>query len=96
MSTYRKYDWPRLFKAFEESQLTQTAFCQEHNLNPKYFSQRQKRFVQECHGLTKVEIAKPESLVSNMMIEYGQCRIHCSAGTAVKEITQLLRSLSHD
>lgn len=96
MSKYRKYNWPGLFKAFEESGLTQTAFCQEHNLSLKYFNQQLKRFVQERHGLTKVEVAKPESLVGVMTVEYGRCRIHCLPGTAIDDIAQLLVSLSHD
>lgn len=96
MAKYRKYDWPSLLKAFEQSDLTQTAFCQEHNLNPKYFSQRLKRFAQERHGLTQVEVAKPESLVSGMTIDYGRCRIHCSPGATAGDIAQLVRSLCHD
>ncbi|WP_425402633.1 IS66 family insertion sequence element accessory protein TnpA [Gynuella sunshinyii] len=40
MATYRKYNWPKLFQSFEQSDLTQAAFCQQHDLNPKYFSRK--------------------------------------------------------
>ncbi|WP_370979186.1 hypothetical protein [Agaribacterium sp. ZY112] len=33
-----RYDWQALFKEFEVSGLNQTAFCKEHELNPKYFN----------------------------------------------------------
>ncbi|MCB5163021.1 IS66 family insertion sequence element accessory protein TnpA [Marinomonas algarum] len=35
MATYQKYNWPELFEAFEQSELSQTAFCKQRNINPK-------------------------------------------------------------
>lgn len=40
MTTYRKYNWPELFALFEQSGLSQTEFCKQHNVNAKYFSQK--------------------------------------------------------
>jgi hypothetical protein len=38
MKPYRKYDWPALFIAFEQS------------LNPKYFSQKSKAALRETNS----------------------------------------------
>ena len=35
--------WLALFEKHEQSGLSQTAFCKEHSLNPKYFSLRRKQ-----------------------------------------------------
>jgi hypothetical protein len=52
MEPYRKYDWPALFLAFEQSGLTQTQFCFEQSLNPEYFSQKRKAALRESNSVT--------------------------------------------
>ena len=40
---YRSHaQWLELFNAFEQSDQTQTAFCIEQGINPKYFSKRRR------------------------------------------------------
>ncbi|MCH9665925.1 MAG: hypothetical protein K0U41_08805 [Gammaproteobacteria bacterium] len=92
MAKYRKYDWPALIAKFEESGQTQTVFCQEHDLNPKYFSQRLKRCMQERNGLAKVEVTLP--LANGIVIEYGQCRIHCAPQMTTPDIVHLVQALA--
>ncbi|MCB5162594.1 IS66 family insertion sequence element accessory protein TnpA [Marinomonas algarum] len=43
MATYQKYNWLELFEAFEQSKLSQTAFCKQRNINPKYFNVKLKQ-----------------------------------------------------
>ncbi|MFT2111496.1 hypothetical protein [Marinomonas sp. 2405UD68-3] len=38
MTTYCKYNGPELFEDFELSELTQTKFCKQRSINPKYFN----------------------------------------------------------
>ncbi len=45
MTKQRKYDWPKLIEAFNQSGLTQTQFCEENNLNPKYFSLKRSKLL---------------------------------------------------
>ena len=40
-----KEDWAALLQAQKASGLNQTQFCQEHGLNPKYFSLRKKQIL---------------------------------------------------
>ena len=43
MNRKTKEQWLALFKAHEQSGLSATAFCKEHAINAKYFSQRRKQ-----------------------------------------------------
>ncbi|PIE41368.1 MAG: hypothetical protein CSA49_03705 [Gammaproteobacteria bacterium] len=37
MASYRKCNWPVLLKKLENSGLTQTQFCKDKSVNPRYF-----------------------------------------------------------
>lgn len=43
MNRRTKSDWQDLFNEHKQSGLTAVAFCQERNLNPKYFCLRRKQ-----------------------------------------------------
>lgn len=43
MNRRTKSDWQTLFNEQKQSGLTAVAFCQERNLNPKYFCLRRKQ-----------------------------------------------------
>jgi hypothetical protein len=43
MTRRTKSDWQALFNEHKQSGLTAVAFCQERNLNPKYFCLRRKQ-----------------------------------------------------
>ncbi len=43
MAQRSRQQWQSLIEEFESSQLTQTAFCKSHNLNPKYFSLKRSK-----------------------------------------------------
>ncbi len=62
MSQNKKYHhWPTLLKAFDESGLTQAKFCQERNINPKYFSTRRSHLLgKKKNNFIKAKIEKPE------------------------------------
>lgn len=36
----KKYDWPALIAAQEDSGLSQAEFCRQHGIDPRYFSLR--------------------------------------------------------
>ena len=40
MAKYRKHNWQKYFKEFEQANLTQTEFYKLHDLNSKHFSQK--------------------------------------------------------
>jgi len=68
MSRRCKYNWPELIKSFDASGLSQTEFCRQNNLNPKYFSlKRSKLLSPEGASFVKVEVAKPSVTTSRMI-----------------------------
>ncbi|WP_019604721.1 IS66 family insertion sequence element accessory protein TnpA, partial [Teredinibacter turnerae] len=55
-----KYNWPQLFADYEQSGLSQTEFCKQHGINPKYFSLKlSKRKASESSPFAKA-IVQPE------------------------------------
>lgn len=100
MTTYRKYNWPELFDAFEQSALTQAEFCQQHNINPKYFNVKWNQHRHETHeptGFTRVQIASPRHsafTASQVVIEHGQCKIHCPDSMTPSDVANLVRLLA--
>lgn len=92
MGQYKKYDWPTLIKSFEASGLTQTKFCSDNNINAKYFSQCYKRFSHASTSSGFVEATVESSCPTGIILEYGRCRIHCSALNA--DLVSLIKALA--
>lgn len=92
-----KYNWPDIFKTFEASGLSQNQFCQEQNINPKYFN---LKFSQHRHKnnqgtpFAKAKITpKPESHSSGLMLEIGACKIHCPSTMPIDSFVSLVHAL---
>lgn len=100
MATYRKYNWPELIEAFEQSDLTQTAFSQQQNINPKYFNRKlnkHRRATAQLQGFSRVTIAPSQGHATGhdpVIIEHGRCRIHCPVSMSSSAITELVRALA--
>lgn len=93
MAKYRKYDWPALLEAFEQSGLTQTQFCKERDLNPRYFSfQRSKRHSVPESGFAKVEVV--HNLSGEFRLQIGRCQIFCPAQMPLQSLTTLVHALA--
>jgi len=70
MKSYRKYDWPALLKEFAQSGLTQTQFCLNKDINPKYFSQKRKGSkAPEDTGFTKVNVQAPSGIILEVYVD---------------------------
>lgn len=93
MANYRKYDWPRIFETFEQSGLNQTQFCKEHQINSRYFSQKlgQHRRQQHTAGFCKVDV---QSTVPPLILQVGQCQVHCPPSMPLDAIVHLVRTLA--
>jgi len=102
MATYRKYNWPELFEAFELSELTQTEFCKQRSINPKYFNiklNQHRKVADEPSSFTRLHISSPNPLTSvfstsQVVIEYGQCKIHCPDSMSSSDMVDLVRQLA--
>ncbi|GLS24408.1 IS66 family insertion sequence element accessory protein TnpA [Marinibactrum halimedae] len=100
MPKYRRYNWPHLLSEFEKSELTQVEFCKQHNVNPKYFSiklsERKKAQAKQAFATVVVqphkEPTQPQPL-NNLIIEIGQCKIHCPTTMPTPNLVALVKSL---
>ncbi len=95
MSKYRSYNWPQLFTEFEQSGLSQKAFCSQHQINPSYFSTKlTKRKAREAGAFAQVVVTPESRLPPNFVLEVGQCKIHCPAETSVPALASLIKALA--
>ncbi len=95
MTKYRKHNWIKLFTQFEESSLTQTEFCNQHDLNPKYFSQKLGTHkATQNNAFTKVELEPQQPVATGLMLEVGLCRVHCPQDMPVPSFVTLVKLLA--
>ena len=93
MAKYRKHNWQEYFKAFERADLTQTEFCKQHDLNPKYFSQKLAQHKAGSTAFAKVSIESKEPIVTGLIIEVGNCKVHCPISMPIPSFVTLVKSL---
>lgn len=92
-----KYDWPTLLKAFDASGLSQTAFCKQNNLNPKYFSLKRSKLLASSVSEPAFQKVVVESRVNSsapLVIQIGRCKIECPSGMSMQQVATLVQSLA--
>ncbi len=95
MSKYRSYNWPQLFMEFEQSGVSQKAFCSQHQINQPCFSTRlAKRKAREAGEFAEVVVAPENHLPASFVLEVGQCKIHCPAEASVPALASLIKALA--
>ena len=95
MKKYRKYNWPELVQAFESSGLTQTAFCEQQDLNPKYFSQKRSELLGlKRPAFDKVDVNRLEPPTTDLTIQVGRCHIHCPKSMPIESFISLVHHLA--
>ncbi len=106
MSHRKPYNWPRIFSEFEQSGLSQSAFCNQHGLNAKYFSLKRSKL--KCHSTQKfsklvVADSAPfevnnhnhrHTLPQTIVIEIGVCKIHCPNTLPAASLVDLIKALT--
>ena len=90
--------WQSLIAAFEASGLTQTAFCQQHDLNPKYFSlKRGKLMTQKVSDrpvFSQAVVATPAPGAAMVTLQVGRVTVELSPSTSPDYLAQVIRSLA--
>lgn len=96
MTTRRKYDWPSLLEAFSQSDQSQTAFCKEHNINPKYFNQKlNKAKAKQDTGFSKVEVdTTTHGDIQGLVLQVGNVKIHCPHTMPLPSFVHLVNQLA--
>lgn len=94
---YQKHNWPELFEQFASSNLSQTEFCKQHDLNPKYFSLKlSKRKANNGGAFSKVSVAAAgaSAPTQGLMLEVGDCKVHCPAAMPIPSLASLVKALA--
>lgn len=95
MRTYRKYNWPELIASFEQSGLSQTAFCEQHQINPKYFSQKRTAHLEKPENVfAKIEVNEAKKSSPVLDIQVGRCRIQCPDDMPLTDFVSLVHQLA--
>lgn len=103
--SYRKpYNWPQIFSEFEQSGLSQSAFCNQPGLNAKYFSlKRSKLKSHPTQKFSKVVVADSvpfeinnhnHTLPQAIVIEISVCKIHYPNTLPVASLVSLIKALT--
>lgn len=91
----RKYNWSQLFADFELSGLSQTDFCKQHDINPKYFSLKLSKSKALVDAVFARAVVNPEPLsTAGITLEVGRCRIHCPNTLAISSFIALVNALA--
>lgn len=94
MKRRTRSQWLSLIHEFEQSGLTQSAFCAKRGLNAKYFSLRRMKLKASTQQSPFVEAVVAEHQQSERVsMRYGAVTIELP-GTSVQVIAQLAKALS--
>lgn len=91
----RRYHWPELLKSFDESGMSQTEFCKQHNINPKYFSLKRSKILNgDASRFGRVDVEKPIASPMNLTIHVGRCKIQCPESMSLESFSALVHQLA--
>lgn len=93
MKRRSRAQWLSLIQEFEQSGLTQTKFCSQHDLNPKYFSLRRAKLKAPDGASAFVQAVADHHIAERVTIEYGKVIIHLPVG-ATQSIAHLVKALA--
>ena len=71
MAKYRKHNWQELFETYDQANLTQTEFCKQYDLNPKYFSQKLIKNKVGNTAFAKVSVEPRKPITTGFILEVG-------------------------
>lgn len=90
-----RYNWPELLAEFEQSDLSQVAFCKERGIDSKYFNQqRNKHLRKQAAKFTEVKTADSTPNTDGLVLQLGQCKILCPSSMSVNSLVSLVRALA--
>ncbi len=95
MTKRRTYNWPQLFGEFARSNLSQAEFFKQREINPTYFSlklSRQKAL--EAGAFAQVVVQPTQLSPEGLVLEIGNCKIHCPATMPIPSFVSLVKSLA--
>ncbi len=106
MMSTRKYrsnaQWIKILQHYIKSKLTATEYCQQQNLDYKYFLKRKRVFDKAQPVSAKhdafIKIKSPQTLTpapsARLVLQYQNSQLHIADGTDIQWLAQLMKALS--
>lgn len=95
MTKRRSYNWPEIIEQFEQSDLNQTQFCKQHDLNVKYFNLKLSKFrSKEPRKFVKARVESETASPQGLILQVGGCKIHCPEAMPVQFVVSLVKALA--
>ena len=97
MARLSREQWQSLITQYESSGLTQTAFCKQHNLNPKYFSLKRSKLLPNTSKASAFIQATPvvsSQPTSEIELQVGAVKIKLSTSMPSAYLVDLIRALA--
>jgi len=91
MSRRTQTEWIQLFELHKQSGLTATAFCKEHQINPKYFSLRKQQLTNEASPF--VQAITQTCLGGEIKLHHGKTTLIFSRDVSPTWVAQLIQAL---
>ena len=97
MARLSREQWQALITQYESSGLTQTEFCKQHNLNPKYFSLKRSKLLPDNSKASPFIQATPivsRQPTSEIELQVGEVKLKLSASVPSAYLVDLIRALA--
>ena len=98
MARLTRQQWQSLITEFETSGQTQTEFCSQRNLNPKYFSLKRSKLIAkdatDVPAFTKVKLERPRVSHFAIELEVGRVTLKISQSTPAAYLADVIRALA--
>ena len=91
-----KYNWPDLIDSYQASALSQTEFCKEKNINPKYFNLKYSQHRSKQDDTSTFVKAQIESAVQvpTLTLHVGRCTVRCPHNMPIQSFVSLVHQLA--
>ena len=98
MARLSRQQWQSLIIEFETSGQTQTEFCKQRNLNPKYFSLKRSKLIAkdatDVPAFTEVTVERPRVSHLAIELEVGKVSLKISPSTPAAYLADVIRALA--
>ena len=94
---YRSHDeWLSIIQQFKSSGCTPTEFCQQQNLDYKYFLKRKRSLESEASVFIKIQTdtTRQEMSSTALVLQYQNARLHLTTDIDTRWLAELMRSLA--
>ena len=94
---HRREQWQHLINEFEQSGLSQTAFCKTHDINPKYFSLKRSRLKAASENppasFVRINPSPTAFVQTGIIVQCGRVRITLPEHIATGTLSDLVKAL---